>query len=301
MRIATQNLLFLFNEGSHSHSGEKWEYSPTLIEKRINHYATLFALIDADILFLQELASEDMLQRIIACSGVKYSYFIATPDKNGVGNAVIYKKPGEWYTVPATTALPVFNKRDKDTVGPRVFSRRDFVCVQGTYLDAPLLMLGLHLKAGFLMGMKDAENKDMPMRDQVSAADGLIRSEFFRFAQAKQARTVIDAFLAENPQGNVVVAGDFNSRDGDVPLRIIQGVLKERDDVLANATDWLPEVERTSFGGRRLVDHILLSKSLATTIKNVQILNEGEKESKDIAPTPLAIKSDHPPIIVDVQ
>lgn len=52
------------------------------------------------------------------------------------------------------------------------------------YARKPVLMLGIHLKAGFLVAMKDSNGKNLPMSDQLSAADGLIRSEFFRFALA---------------------------------------------------------------------------------------------------------------------
>lgn len=117
MKIATHNLLFLFNEGTHSHSGEEWVYSCELVEARIAHFGGLFAEIDADVVFLQELASESVLKRIIERSGIAYSYFLAEPDVNGVGNAVMYKGKCECFSIPATSALPVFVKGDTDALG----------------------------------------------------------------------------------------------------------------------------------------------------------------------------------------
>ena len=213
----------------------------------------------------------------------------------------MYKGMCECFSIPATSALPVFVEGDSDTLGQRVFSRRDFVGLKMEYAGKPVLMLGIHLKAGFLVAMKDSDGKNLPMFDQLSAADGLIRSEFFRFAQARKAREVIDGFLIENPNGEVVAAGDFNARDGDVPLRIVQGVLKGTDDSLGDAADWLPESERISFGGRKLVDHILLSSRMAGGIHGVRILSQGEKPAKDVSPTPTAIGSDHPPLVVEIE
>ena len=300
MKIATHNLLFLFDKGMHSHSGEEWEYSSELVEARVAHFGGLFAEIDADVVFLQELASESVLKRIIESSGIAYSYFLAEPDVNGVGNAVIYKGTCECFSIPATSALPVFVEGDADMLAQRIFSRRDFVGMNMEYAGRLMLMLGLHLKAGFLVAMKDSNGRNLPIYDQLSAADGLIRSEFFRFAQARKAREVIDRFLVENPDGDVVVAGDFNARDGDVLLRIVQGVLKGVDDSLADTADWLPGLERVSFGGRKLVDHILISSRMAAAICDVRILNQGEKPPKDVSPTPAAIGSDHPPLVVDL-
>ena len=92
MKIATHNVEFLFEEGTHSHSGKKWNYKKELVEARIDHFSKLFSEINADILLLQEVASQSVIERIIAKTRIDYSYFFANPDKNGVGNVVLYKQ-----------------------------------------------------------------------------------------------------------------------------------------------------------------------------------------------------------------
>jgi endonuclease/exonuclease/phosphatase family metal-dependent hydrolase len=300
MKIATHNVLFLFDQGKHRHSGKDWTYTPELVEARIAHFAALFASLDADVLFLQEVASEDVLRRIIERSGVAYSYFLGKPDRTGVGNAVLYRGEFSCSSVPAVSELPVFVQGDEDTLGPRIFSRRDFVRVQGEYAGKPLLLLGLHLKAGFLMPLNSLERNEFPIKGQLAAADGLIRSEAFRFAQAKAARQAADSFVQEHSDGQVVVAGDFNARESDAPYRIIQGVLKELPDALVSATDTLPESERVSLSGRSPVDHILLSRELAGRITSVRILNDGPREAKDVPPLATAVGSDHSPVLVEL-
>ena len=300
MRIATHNVLFLFGEGTHVHSGKEWHYSTELVESRISHFANLFLELDADILFLQEVASEDMLRRIVERMGGGYSWYLAEPDKYGVGNAVMSKSDLDCFSVPATNSLPVFVEGDEDTLGPRVFSRRDFVAVRMEHAGKPLLMLGVHFKAGFLVSEKDGAGSDIPMKYQLAATDGLIRSEFFRFAQARAARQAIDLFLADNPDGEIVIAGDYNAREGDVLYRIVKGVLKEGENFLVNATDMLPENERVGVNGKKLIDHVMLSGNLAECVKSVRTLNEGAKESRDIPPIPLAVRSDHPAVVVEL-
>ena len=109
MKIATHNIEFLFEEGIHTHSGKEWSYTKELVEARIEHFSKLFSEINADIILLQEIASKSVIERIIARTGIDYSYFFAAPDQNGVGNVVLYKqKDAVCESIPAPTSLPVF-------------------------------------------------------------------------------------------------------------------------------------------------------------------------------------------------
>lgn len=133
MKIVTHNIEFLFGEGAHFHSGKEWNYTKELVEARIEHFSKLFFEINADILLLQEIASKSVIERIIARTGMDYSCFFATSDQNGVGNVVLYKqKNAVCESIPATSALPVFIEGDVDTIGPRIWSRRDFVHMKTT-------------------------------------------------------------------------------------------------------------------------------------------------------------------------
>ncbi|MCX6719257.1 MAG: hypothetical protein NTZ38_02690, partial [Candidatus Taylorbacteria bacterium] len=134
MKIATFNVEFLFGEGEHKHSGKTWFYSPDYVEARVNHLAKVISDIDADFLFLQEVASADTLERIIAKTGKNYSYFLATPDNRSVGNAVIYKPTdSKVESIPAVTDFPVMVEGDTDSIGPKLHSRRAFVHLSTTY------------------------------------------------------------------------------------------------------------------------------------------------------------------------
>ncbi|MEK7129278.1 MAG: peptide-methionine (R)-S-oxide reductase MsrB [Patescibacteria group bacterium] len=43
MKIATHNIEFLFEEGTHTHSGKEWNYTKEFVEARINHFSKLFS------------------------------------------------------------------------------------------------------------------------------------------------------------------------------------------------------------------------------------------------------------------
>lgn len=306
MKIATHNLEFLFEEGVRAHSGKEWNYTKELVEARIDHFSKLFSEINADILLLQEVASKSVIERIIEKTGIEYFYFFATPDQNGIGNVVLYKqKDATCESIPAMTALPVFVEGDTDVMGSRIWSRRDFVHMETTWQGKKLHVVGVHVKANFLMPEKNMAGEAHPMKTQSTAADGLIRSEVFRFSQAKRLREVIDAFFIADPDASVVIGGDYNAEENYAVYRIIRGVISDNPDALSATSEKVEEGKRFSslsatLGRKRLLDHILISKNLEKNLANVQILNENISENKNTAPNPVLVGSDHAPVIIEL-
>ena len=85
-----------------------------------------------------------MLRRILGKVGEGYSYFIATPDVNGVGNAVIFKKEINCACTSIQAKsdhMPVFVEGDQDVIGPRIWSRRDFVFMKTIHEGKDINML----------------------------------------------------------------------------------------------------------------------------------------------------------------
>jgi len=304
MKIATHNVEFLFEEGEHVHTGQTWNYTKEYVEARIAHLAKLFSEIDADVLLLQEVGSKAVLDRIVKKTGLPYSVFCAVPGNYGIGNAVLYKpKDAMCESVPATTSLPVFFEGDKDGIGARVWSRRDFVHVRTSYAGKPLHLIGIHIKSGFSMGLKRKDGTEYPMETQMEKADGIIRSEFFRFTQARKVRQVVDEIFATNPNAAIIVTGDFNSDEKFVPYRIIRGDAKKAPDALFSATHKVPEDERFTWlhkGKGLLIDHLLYSKVLEPKVRAVKIFNTNLGEHKNLPPTPTFVESDHAPISVEL-
>ncbi|OGZ06528.1 MAG: hypothetical protein A2942_04950 [Candidatus Lloydbacteria bacterium RIFCSPLOWO2_01_FULL_50_20] len=306
MKIATHNIEFLFEEGVHTHSGKEWNYTKEFVEARIDHFSKLFSEINADIVLLQEIASKSVIERIIARTGIDYSYFFATPDQNGVGNVVLYKqKDAKCESIPVIASLPVFIEGDADTTGSRIWSRRDFVHMEATWQGKKLHVVGIHIKANFLMPEKNIAGEVQPMTTQITMADGLIRSEIFRFSQAKKLRELIDTFFASDPNASVIVGGDFNAEENYAVYRIIQGVIGDATDTLIESSLKIEKEKRfsslsTTLGRNRLLDHILISKNLESHLTDVQILNENITDIKNVAPTPTLVGSDHAPIVINL-
>ncbi|MDP3989512.1 MAG: hypothetical protein Q8P93_04750 [bacterium] len=277
------------------HSGKEWTYTPLFIEKRIEYFAEKFKDIDADILLLQEVASEDMIQRIISRCAIPYKYFFATP-ANNVGNVVLYKdEDAVCGTIPAKTVLPVFVEGDCDVLGERMWSRRDFVYIKSTYNNKPLYCIGIHIKANFMVALKTIEGENYPIETQLDGADSVIRSEYFRFSQAKKVREVVGGILKEDPDAYVMVGGDFNAPEFNSVFRIIRGAHKDEPDALLSAV-----TQNTHAGGHFLVDHLLFSKSMEAMVDRVQVLDGDLVDHKHTPDNIWYPGSDHPPVVLDL-
>lgn len=302
MKIATFNIEFLFDEGTHKHSGKEWIYPKEYVARRVDHLSDVFTKIDADILFLQEMASEKILQRIIEKTGKNYSYFIATPDKFGVGNAVIFKdKNCVCESISATTNFPVIVEGDQDSVGPRIHSRRAFVHLTTTYNDKPFHLFGLHLNSRFFVHLRNVNMEPVLATSQIEAADSLIRSEVFRCIQARKMRQVIDTLFTTDKNAQIAVMGDFNSIERETPFRIIQGEFRTHDDALVSLASRVASEKRYSFigeNGHKLIDHILISKGLEYSVDSFAILNETLSHHSNQLPSPTFVESDHAPLIL---
>jgi len=305
MKIGTFNVEFLFDEGEHKHSGKTWFYSPEYVSARVDRLAKQISDIDADFLFLQEVASASMIEKIIKKTGKNYSYFLATPDNRSVGNAVIYKPTDcKVESIPAVTDFPVMVEGDTDSIGPKLHSRRAFVHLTTVYNNTPLHLFGLHLNSRFFIHLQSKKDRTpLPTETQMEAADGLIRSEIFRSIQARKMRQVIDELIAKDKDVQIAVMGDFNSVERDTPLRIIQGEFESHDDALISPARKIAHENRYSFvgeHGKKLIDYILITKNLESSVKSFKILNDGLSYHSNKAPTPTFVESDHSPLVMEL-
>ena len=156
------------------------------------------------------------------------------------------------------------------------------------------------------MPEKTAAGEAKPMTTQITAADGLIRSEAFRFSQAKKLRELIDTFFAVDPDASVIVGGDYNAEENYAVYRIIRGVVNDAPRYSYRSGRKMEQEKRFSslsrtLGRKRLLDHFLISKSLEPHLADVQILNDNISEEKNIAPNLNLVGSDHAPVVIELQ
>jgi len=286
MKIGTWNLRFLFNNGTRLYSGIETEFTKEFVEKRFKYFAEQFDLLDCDILFLQEVGDETALQKIVSQTKNNYSYFVAKPDKYGTGNAVIYKSSlkCKCESFSTNTILPVFDEGDVDVMSNRIYSRRDYVKLETKINTDTIVMLGLHIKARFLIYKNGNSFPNEAEQDsQVLAADGVIRSEIFRLNQAKKVREIASSILSKE-NTHLIILGDFNAEQNSEILKIILGKIKNRKDSL----------EIITVDSR--IDHILISDFLKGKMSEVNIVTKlkgsGDRDS---------VESDHAPVTARLQ
>lgn len=87
-----------------------------------------------------------------------------------------------------------------------------------------------------------------------------------RSEQGAELNAFADEILAENPDANIVIAGDWNGFDYEEWDAFTEGTVDGGDRVLFNLTDTLPELERYSFqfsnGNLTPLDHIFVTENL---------------------------------------
>jgi|GEM_PF-1241095 endonuclease/exonuclease/phosphatase family metal-dependent hydrolase len=311
MKIGTFNLRDLFEEGHQFRFyAEEVTYTADFIQRRIDSIATTIRKIDADILFLQEVASEKVLARIVAQTKLQYSTFVGGPDRRGIANAALYRLADcSCSTISTESQLPVFVEGDEDLYGTRInnIPRREFIRLETTYRDLPLTLIGVHLKATTGMAKRDRTGKTIKLDvvTQIDAADSLIRSALTRLSQARKLREVADALFAkEGNAAQAVILGDFNALEYAELLRIIKGELEESPTTLFDACDEIPERKRYShikLGKKRLIDHILVSRSVQQLIRAVAILNKKLRDQTTETAGQFIVESDHAPIVMELR
>ncbi|MEK9177889.1 MAG: hypothetical protein AAB777_02080 [Patescibacteria group bacterium] len=121
--------------------------------------------------------------------------------------------------------------------------------------------------------------------------------------QAKKMREVIDELFTKDKTAQIAVMGDFNSQERETPFRIISGEFATHDDALISIATTIPNEKRYSFigeHGHKLIDYILISKSLQSAVKSFSILNEKLSYHSNKPPTPTYVESDHAPLVVEL-
>ncbi len=303
MKIATHNTEFLFDIGEHTYGGKTWTHTPEFVAARVRLFGNLFREIDADILLLQEVGQESVVHKIISESAIPYSAFFGAPDISNVRNAILWRgTEGQAESIPAFASLPVFNEGDADILGSRMYSRRDFVHLRTMHNGKKLHVFSIHLKSNFLNPEILKDGTKRPMKTQTELADGIIRSDFFRLSQAKKLRQILDQIFTEDPDAEVIVGGDFNDVEINSTVGIVMGKNQEAPDALIQTTKAIPKEKRFSGTGRgevSLIDHILASKNLMSSLTSARILNENLSFHENVAPTPTFPESDHAPIVVE--
>lgn len=147
-----------------------------------------------------------------------------------------------------------------------------------------LSVVNIHLRAPLASVVPGQKQSPFSWKTTQGWAEGYYVSSLKRNAQALEIRLALDAMFDADPHHLTAVCGDFNCQDHETPMRIVQASeddtgnphLTARSLIVADRS--LPEDRRYSVihnGRPQMLDHILVTRSLAGYLQDVQIHNEG--------------------------
>jgi endonuclease/exonuclease/phosphatase family metal-dependent hydrolase len=273
--------------------------------RRVSVLRPLLARLDADVLCLQEVNAQKVDARgprqFLALDGVlagtpyagfarAHSVVPAAGRPSDVHNLVTLSR---W---PITTSRQVFHDivagwrwQPPTTAGaplPAVdiaWDRPLLYCRIALPDGAPLHVVNLHLRAPRAAHLPAAKRR-AAWRSSAAWAEGLFVAIQKRAGQALEARLLVERLFDDARGARIVVCGDLNADDHEMPTRLLQAAPDDiadpafADRALAALESRLPDARRYSVvhAGRKLMlDHILVSPALASRCTGVEILNDG--------------------------
>jgi predicted extracellular nuclease len=172
-----------------------------------------------------------------------------------------------------------------------------------------LHVINLHLKSKLPSNVEGQKVDTYTWRTASGWAEGFFISAMKRVGQALETRMLIDALFDGNESALIVACGDFNADFDEVPVEAIRGDVESTGNgALANRVmvpcEWtIPEPSRFSlyhFGQKRMLDHLLVSRSLLAYYKGAEIHNEVlHDESVAFATDVKFPESDHASVVAE--
>jgi endonuclease/exonuclease/phosphatase family metal-dependent hydrolase len=147
----------------------------------------------------------------------------------------------------------------------------------------PLWVVNLHLRATIAAALPGAKIDSFSWRSVGGWAEGFYLAAMKRSGQALEARLFAESLFDENPAARVVICGDLNAEEQEMPLRILRADLDDTGNgalsarVMTPLERSLPDWRRFSVihaGRKTMLDHILASRSLVACFKSIELHNE---------------------------
>lgn len=146
-----------------------------------------------------------------------------------------------------------------------------------------LHVVNLHLRAPLAVPLAGQKLGPFAWRSTAAWAEGFFLAAIKRTGQALEARVLVDRIFDDEAEPLIVVAGDFNADAHEVPVRILMAAEEDTgngdlaDRALVAVERSLPRSQRFTVmhhGQPQMLDHILVSRALMASYRQVEIHNE---------------------------
>lgn len=295
MRIATFNLE---NLGSRLDRPDDFQYRMSILRPQVER-------LDADILCLQEVnatrTEPRAARRLVALDrlleGTDYEGFHRVSSRHPATDA-----PAEHHNLVILSRWPIADTKQfhHDLVCPsvHVYATADPMRsgAPAIMFDRPILygriappglpdlhILNVHFKAPLAASIPGQKLDPLSWKSTGAWAEGFYLAGLKRAGQALEARLVVDRLLDADPRAHILVAGDFNAGEREVPVRIIAADLEDTgngrlaDRMLVPLSHSLSESRRYTVvhrGRKVMLDHLFASRSLVSRFQAIEIHNE---------------------------
>lgn len=322
LRIATFNL-----ENLDDKQGQK----PTL-QERITVMQPQLIRLNADVLCLQEVNGQEepnRPRRLLALSkllkGTSYAAFESAITMTADGsqvyderNLVILSKFKIKYSEQIKhkyASTPSYRKvtaYPSETNAEEVTWERPILYAKVNLDNNKILhVINLHLKSRLPSNIPGQKANSYTWKTAPGWAEGFFLSSMKRVGQALETRILIDKLFDDDDDAMIAVCGDFNADSDEVPVEAIRGDVENTGNsklanrVLIPCERTIPEPSRFSLyhhGEGKMLDHLLVSRSLLSYYKGSEIHNEVlHDESIAFATDKKYPESDHAPVVAEFE
>ena len=295
MRIATFNL----------ESFGVTRKSGACLETRLRVLRPELERLDADILCLQEVNAQKpdgdrdraLLSLHELLDGTRYADFYREhsirPDDERLSekhNLVtlsrwpIEKTQHIWHEfVPALSYDVVTADADDRGIERISWDRPVLHCVIRPPASPPLDIINVHLRAPLAAPIAGRKQGPFCWSSASSWAEGFYIAALKRNGQALEVRMLIDQMFDHDPDARIVLCGDLNASEREMPARIIAASVEDTGNgelaprALVHIERAIPRSQRFSVlhhGARLMLDHIFISHALLSSYRSFEVHNE---------------------------
>ena len=228
-----------------------------------------------------------VLSRFRICSHIELKHTLISP--------VAYR---------AVTAIP-----HESTPRPIYFERPALVAEVALKSGTKLTVINVHLRAPLASAISGQKLSPFSWKSTSGWAEGFFLSGLKRSAQALEIRLAVDHILDADPHSLIAVCGDFNAEDYETPLKILQAAEDDTGNghlatrTLVTADRAIPQDRRFSVlhhGQPQMLDHILVTRSLARHLNGIYVHNETlSDESEEAGGLNTTLGSYHAPLVAE--
>ena len=170
-------------------------------------------------------------------------------------------------------------------------------------------VINVHLKSKLPTDIPGQKVDNYTWKSPSGWAEGFFLSSMKRVGQALETRMLIDKLFDADENGLIVVCGDFNADLDEVPVEAIRGDVENTGNdrlarrVMVPCERTIPQSARFSLlhhGKGRMLDHLLVARSLLAHYKGSEIHNELLHDESVAFGTDVKFpESDHAPVIAE--